>query len=404
MRILHGAAALAAVTLAATLAAVPTTGAVAATALAPPVTVSTNTLGEHAGGDIFVAPYGTSSTFTSGAEILSPDGSKVVWYHPADPGTTIADFRAQTYRGHRVLTFWQGKGLGGLATGTDYIYDDRYQKIAEVHPGNGLSADGHEFLITPQNTALVLSYTKSTADLTSIGGPSDQAVINGVVQEIDIATGKVLLSWNSADHVPYSDSHQQLPASASTPWDWFHINAVKVDSHHNLLIDARNTWTAYDVQRRTGDVLWRLGGKSSSFTLKAADGTVLNSQADLFAWQHDAEDHGHGLITVFDNGAAGLANTGSNVTVALPYSRSERIRLDLRHRTATLVQEDDEPARASAPSQGNAQLLPNGDLFTGWGALPHLSEFDADGHVVFDATYSPGFISYRAYRLPWAGA
>ena len=54
-------------------------------------------------------------------------------------------------------------------------------------------------------------------------------MINGVVQEIDIATGKVLFQWNSADHVPYSQSEQPLPASASTPWDWFHINAVKLD-------------------------------------------------------------------------------------------------------------------------------------------------------------------------------
>jgi hypothetical protein len=83
--------------------------------------------------------------------------------------------------------------------------------------------------------------TKATADLTSIGGPSDQTVIDGVVQEIDIRTGRVLFQWNSADHVPYGRSEQPLPASASTPWDWFHINAVHLDSDGNLLIDGRDT-------------------------------------------------------------------------------------------------------------------------------------------------------------------
>ena len=73
----------------------------------------------------------------------------------------------------------------------------------------------HEFEITRQNTALVLSYTTSTADLTDLGGPADQKVINGVVQEIDIRTGTVLFEWNSADHIPYSESRQPLPASAS---------------------------------------------------------------------------------------------------------------------------------------------------------------------------------------------
>src|SRR5580698_8520659 len=201
-------------------------GASVATALPPPpVTVLT----DHAGtGDIFISPFGDQGTYANGAEILSPDGRKVVWFQ-------------------RVLTWWQGTGLGGLSAGTDYIYNARYQPIATVQAGNGYSADGHEFLITPWNTALVLSYTTATANLTSIGGPANQTVVNGIVQEIDIRTGRVLFQWNSADHVPYAQSEQPLPASASTPWDWFHVNAVKVDTHGNLLIDARDTWTTYDV-------------------------------------------------------------------------------------------------------------------------------------------------------------
>ena len=45
-----------------------------------------------------------------------------------------------------------------------------------------------------------------TANLTSIGGPAHQSVIDGSVQEIDIRTGKVLFQWNSTGHVPYSAS------------------------------------------------------------------------------------------------------------------------------------------------------------------------------------------------------
>jgi hypothetical protein len=399
--LLAGATVVAAVAVAGTVAG--TASAVTGTAAlpAPRLAVTTNRLGAHARGDIFVAPYGSSSSYGQGAEILSPDGKKVVWFHRAAAGQQITDFRTQTYRGKPVLTFWQGTGLGGLATGTDYIYNDHYQKIATVRAGRGLSADGHEFLITKKGTALILAYTTATADLTSIGGPADQTVINGVVQELDIKTGKVLFSWNSADHVPYSASEQPLPASASTPWDWFHVNAVKVDSRNNLLIDSRNTWAAYEVQRRSGKVLWRLGGKSSSFTVKAAKGTTLTDAGTLFAWQHDIEDHGHGVFTVFDNAAAGLANTGTTVLVALPYSRAEVIKLDATHRTATLVKENDEPALQSATSQGNTQLLRNGNVFTGWGALPYLSEFTRSGKLVFDASYPTGLISYRAYRAPW---
>jgi hypothetical protein len=292
-----------------------------------------------------------------------------------------------------VLTWWQGTGLGGLASGTDYVYNDRFQQIATVNAGNGLSADGHEFLITPWNTALILSYTTATADLTSIGGPANQTVVNGVVQEIDISTGKVLFQWNSEDHVSFEQSEQPLPTSPSTPWDWFHINAVHLDQDGNLLIDARNTWTTYKVNRFTGNIIWQLGGKDSSFTLQAAPGQVLDSADEIFAWQHDPEAIGHDEYTLFDNESSG--------TPLLPYSRAVTVRLDERNHLATLVASDDQPEGLAAPSQGNAQTTDDGDLFVGWGALPYFSEFDRFGQLIFNAEFPAGVNSYRAYLLPW---
>ena len=114
-------------------------------------------------------------------------------------GLTASDFRTQTYDGQPVLTWWEGTGLGGLSSGTDYIYNDHYQQIATVNAGNGLSADGHEFLITPWNTALILAYTTATANLTSIGGPADQTVIDGVVQEISGQSGQAGTRLTLAD-------------------------------------------------------------------------------------------------------------------------------------------------------------------------------------------------------------
>jgi hypothetical protein len=359
----------------------------------PPLTILTPAA--HLGdGDLFVTPTGATSTYANGPEILDQQGN-VVWFHPIPLGQTASDFRAQTYRGKRVLTWWQGTGLGGLAHGTDYIYDDQYQQIATVQAGNGLSADGHEFLITPWNTALILAYTTGTADLTSIGGPANQTVINGVVQEIDIRTGNVLFQWNSADHVPFSQSEQPLPSSPSTPWDWFHINAVHVDTDHNLLIDARNTWTTYKVNRHSGNIVWQLGGKASSFTLAAAPGQVLDNANEIFAWQHDPEALGHDLYTIFDNESSGVAQ--------LPYSRAVTIKLDERTHVATLVASANQPEGLTAGSQGNAQTTAQGDLVVGWGSLPYLSAFDEDGNLVFNAKFPTGVNSYRAYLLRWPG-
>ena len=221
------------------------------------------------------------------------------------------------------------------------------------------------------------------------------------MQEVDIRTGKVLSQWNSADHVPYAQSEQPLPASPNTPWDWFHINAVKLDTDGNLLLDARNTWTSYEVARHTGRILWQLGGKASSFKLKAAPGQVLDSAGEIFAWQHDPQPLGNGVYTFFDNESAGIANTGSDALTELPYSRVVTVRLNSRTHEATLVRSDDQPAKLSAPSQGNAQTLPSGDLVVGWGSLPYISEFSRSGKLLFNAAFPTGVNTYRAYRFAW---
>jgi hypothetical protein len=369
--------------------------ALAAPTAPPPVTILTSSpLVGH--GYFFISPYSDQSTYANGPEILDPSGH-VVWFHAVPQGHEASDFRVQRYHGDPVLTWWQGTGLGGLSSGTDYIYNDKFQQIATVNAGNGLSADGHEFLITPRDTALILAYTTATANLSSIGGPANQTIINGVVQEIDISTGKVLFQWNSQDHVPFSQSEQPLPADTSSPWDWFHINAVKLDTDGNLLIDARDTWTTYKVSLATGNIIWQLGGKNSSFKLQAAPGQTLDNAGKLFAWQHDPEALGDDTytFTFFDNESGGATNE-------LGYSRAITVRLNEKNHTATLIKSDNQPEGLIAPSQGNAQTTDRGYLVVGWGALPYFSEFSPSGHLIFNAQFPTGVNTYRAYLLPWS--
>ena len=330
--------------------------------------------------------------YASGPEILSDTG-KVIWFHALPRG------RAPPTSAPRPT--WASRSSPGSrpaspSTTADYIYNDRYQQIAKVKAANGYETDFHEFLITPWNTALILADDMTTANLTSIGGPSDQAVINGVVQEIDIKTGQLLFQWNSADHVPYTDSHLPRPSDAGQRWDWFHINAVHLDTDGNLLIDARNTWTTYKVNLRTGAIMWELGGKQSSFSLEAAPGQVLDKDGEIFSWQHDPEALGGGLYTWFDDESPN-PNGGS----LLGHSRAVTVRLDLATHVATLIKSDNQPEGLVAGVEGNAQTMPDGNLFVGWGALPYISEFSPSGTLLFNAKFPANVSTYRAYRLPW---
>ena len=54
-------------------------------------------------------------------------------------------------------------------------------------------------------------------------------------------------------------------------------------------------------------------------------------------------------------------------------------------------------------SQGNDQVLPNGNSLVGWGELPYVSEFSPSGQMIFDAHFPAPGQSYRAFRFEWNG-
>ena len=227
------------------------------------------------------------------------------------------------------------------------IFDDAYREISRVRAGNGYRGDLHEFLVTPQDTALLTAYAEVPADLSPVGGGKYGAVWDRIAQEVDIETGEVYFEWHSLDHVGVEESYVAPLEDPAYIYDYFHINSIDVDYDGDLLISARNTWTVYKVDRATGEVVWRLGGKESDFEMGEGIRTVS---------QHDARRQEDGTITVFDNGAHPQVHE---------QSRAILLRLDEEEMSATLLREYASPEKVLSTSQGNAQLLSNGYVMVG---------------------------------------
>jgi hypothetical protein len=253
-----------------------------------------------------------------------------------------------------------------------------------VHAGNGLWADLHDFVITPQGTAWITAFAPQHANLSSVGGSADALIDDATVQEIDIQTGLVMFQWDALGHVPVADTYRHIDTSAGSMLDYFHANSIDPLPDGDLLISARNTWAAYLVSEATGEVLWTLGGKQSTFT--AAAGAK-------FAWQHDVQELPDGTISVFDNEAAPAVSAQSRIL---------DIAIDTTAHTATLVRELTYPGKPIlAASQGDIQPLANGDLFVGWGQAGEVSEFSPAAALTFDMHFVAPANSYRAYRYVW---
>jgi len=325
---------------------------------------------------IFIAPY-NSPTGQAGA-VIADGAGQPIWENPL-AGKVTTNFRVQHYRGSPVLTWWEGEIELGHGVGEYVIADAGYRTIRRVQAAARLRGDLHEFVITPRNTALLTSYVVRKYDLSGVGGPTHGTIQDAIFQEIDLASGKLLLEWHSLDHVLLEESYAPVEAD----WDFFHINSVDLDEDGDLLVSARSTHTVYKLAR-DGTIVWRLGGKRSNFNM---------GPGSTFAWQHDARRQRDGTLTLFDNGATPAVER---------LSRGLILDVDERRMTASLVSQYSHPGVLSG-SQGSVQLLPNGNVFVGWGETPRVSEFDRSGRLLFDAVLGKQYECYRAFRMPWSG-
>jgi hypothetical protein len=358
----------------------------------PIVTVTKNDPGTSPG-NIFLTPRARVGD-RSGPLITDAQG-RPVWFHPLSAARTALGLQPQLYRGKPVLTWGQRPPIakeGDLYKGNphstyDVIADDSYRIIARLRAkGSGVRTDMHDFVITKRNTALVLGFRFVRARLDRFGGPARGYVIDQVVQEVTIPDNRVLFSWSAVRHIPLDESYLR-PGPTGT-WDPFHVNSIDEDSDGDLLITARHSFAVYKVSRSSGRVLWKLGGKDSSFS----------GNATQFFYAHDAHHESDGTLTLFDN-------AGSEFDTTHGPSKAIQLRLDMRKKTASVVREFSPPnGKVVSTSQGNARLLPGGNVFVGWGTSPWLSEHAPDGRVLF-AAHMPSRIyqSYRAFKAVWHG-
>ena len=348
----------------------------------PPVMTVTSADRDPAAGNVLMTNGPGPGQY--GPLIYTPQG-RLVWFRQMPNGEAAEDLNVQSYEGRRVLTWWRGHVLSlGFGEGEDVVTDTSYRDVAHVAGGNGLQADLHDFRVLAHGVAYITAFNPIRCDLSQVGGARDGTITDTAIQEIDMRTGLVRWEWHSLDHVGAEESEVQAP-SDSTPWDYFHLNSIDPQAGGRILISARSTWAAYELEGASGRIVWRLGGNRSSFKMGA--GTKM-------AWQHDGRVLADGELTFFDDGSNPPIHT---------QSRALRIALDFKTHEARLVAayaHRDPPLLAA--SQGNAQTLPGGATVVGYGGVPAISEFAADGALLFDAHQPWEMSFYRAFRYPWS--
>lgn len=370
---------------------------------------------ETSSGLIFVAPYAFSEHAIygqPGSLILDNEGNPV-WFRPLNsPNLMNTDFRMQTLDGKPVLTFWQGTlatppsytnvpGGSSEPGSCYYILDNHYRVIHNVSAKKGYTSDIHEFLLTPNKTALLLSTKSVPMDLTPFGGPKDGFVQDFAIQEIDLETNQLLFFWNALEHVPLEDSFEPASTASSSGniWDAYHFNSIGLtDDENDIIVSGRNTWTIYRINKRSMNIVWRLGGKKSDFSIE---------KDAQFSWQHDARFLPNNIISLFDDNCCESAI----IPPETPPAHGLLLKLNFAQMTAHLDRSYYHNPNLQVASEGNVQSLANGHKFIGWGQSQYFSEYKEAGNTIenpakstlYNAKMPKNNYTYRAYRNEWVG-
>jgi EmrB/QacA subfamily drug resistance transporter len=325
--------------------------------------------------------------------LMLDDRAQPVWFRPVPQRIVASNLARQTVDGKPALSWWQGviTNAGQTLSGEDVVVDQHYRTVATLRGKNGWVITLHELLIDG-NHAWVTANKDVPLNLSRYGGTYNGVVIDSAVQEYDLRTGRLLLTWDALRHVPLSDSWATVPTNGF-PWDAYHVNSIQRGQGGTLLVSLRNTWAAYLISTRTGRILWTLGGRHSSFTL---------GPKARFEWQHDVALHPGGVVTMFDDHCCQITGGGTYVSATAP-SRALALKLDTQSRTATLAAQQQREPGFDSEYMGSAQPLPGGNILIGWGSQPYFSEYSSNGDLLLDARLPKPDITYRAERASWVG-
>jgi hypothetical protein len=281
------------------------------------------------------------------------------------------------------LTAWEADPGCPFALDSTYIFVDRF------HAPEGYWCDDHELQVLPNGEYYIIVSDERQMDLTQWGGRPDAWVTGNHVAHMD-ANHNLIWIWRSWDHLDEIEVIDGVGGLISIDddfrIDYIHMNAIDFDIDGNIVVSNRHLSEITKINRQTGDIMWRLGGKKDHFTWTNDD--------DRLSYQHSVRVLPNGHYTIFDNGNYHIPH----------FSRALEVELDTVNWTATKVWEFRDTPDVESWAMGNVQRLVNGNTLINWSLEnPVITEVRPNGEKSFEASIYPHPAVYRAFKIDWEG-
>ena len=248
---------------------------------------------------------------------------------------------------------------------------------------------GHEFAVVEGDKAIHFLNREEYAtrnESAKIGFKGKCYVRYDGFREVDVKSWETTFEWEERDHISLDETYgspDDKPAalcSSKRGFDYTHLNALHKFPDGDFLVSSRRTFTLYKVSRKTGAIVWRLGGKKSSF-----------KQDTTWVGQHGArvqsQNETHIVVSMMDN-----AKFSNSLPKSHKNSRALFLVLHLTEqpmRAETLLSID-QPLGSYNMARGNVQVLPNDNIHVCWVKKCLLSEHTRVRFIEADLEVSSG--------------
>lgn len=258
--------------------------------------------------------------------------------------------------------------------------------IVDTFAAKGHETDSHELRILPNGGYALFGVYSETVDMRPVipTGDSAAVVIFNDLQEFD-KDKNLIFDWRTNDpgHFAITDATNEDLTLHTI--DAVHCNSIELDRDSTFLISSRSLDEVTKIDRKTGAIIWRLGGKHNQFTYK--------NDSLQFMHQHDVRRLPNGNITMFDNG---------NFRKPLPYfSRAVEYTINEDAKTITKIWDYRHDPDVFAGAMGSVQRRKDGSTLIGWGISDTVAvtEVKPDGSTAFEMALPSGHFNYRAYKF-----
>lgn len=352
-------------------------------------------------GDLYVTPSSAVLEVPSYAYIIDEKGNLVYYRSNETPPWTLSNLNKYVLKNGvvRYSLFRQFNNLTPLSYffGEEIIMDENFKVIdrLQILPYKNRKAhpvENHAFMILGEKHYIVTGYLETTDEKIPW---KNKNIVAAVIQEIK--NGEVVFDWISTDYPELYDSCLEKCniEKLSTNQDYLHMNSFVIDPvDENLIVSMATSSQILKIDRKSGKILWKLGGFTDDFNLK---------KEQYFLMQHDVQLTDDGWLMFLDNRFSipefqPRYKDKKYMLNNLFKSRVVAFKLDGKNKKVLAFKEI--PTKHPINWMGSVQKLDNGHFLIGYGSNRDIAvgEIDENGKFYMSLSLNKPYTTYKAYK------